>query len=159
MQGCIFLFNKECIIPKTFLKSCCAIIQNVLPSYLPQNRFPKPVFLQLNPVPQYKEILFCRCKKNPPPPVLATEKIAFRLIAHVVHMMGAANILQLSQQFLPYKMALKEIYTPEDHAVPPSVDRTDPPSVSVDCGSCICPLAPSSTYHLPPRPHPSYLSI
>ena len=31
-----------------------------------------------------------------------------------------------------------QIYTPRDHALPPSAGRTDPPSVSVDRIGCIC---------------------
>ena len=53
---------------------------------------------------------------------------------------------------------LVEIYTPKDHAVPPFAGRTDPPSVSVDCSSCICPPFLSSTYHVPPSSRP-FLSL
>ena len=43
--------------------------------------------------------------------------------------------------------------------MPPFAGRTDPPSVSVDCGSCICPPLLSCPYHhVPPSSRP-FLSL
>ena len=47
-----------------------------------------------------------------------------------------------------------QIYTPRDHALPPSVGRTDPPSVSADRIGCICAIPA-----LHPSLSPLFLSL